>query len=245
MNNKSFMFLDIASSTILKNNYKIDTKETKNATISHFIIDDNNYKNFKKNKGDYYTIHLNDERYNKKYLIKEIERIIDRLLNKYNCFNKFLVVGLGNKNVISDSIGVKTCEKIIATNQYDFLSIPKVVVFVPDIINNTGISSFELIKMIVSSYKPKCIIIIDSMLTKHEYNLNKTIEITDCGIIPAQDLKFNKEISYSTFKIPVISIGIPLVIKKNSFLFSSVDVSMKVDEISSIIANSLNNIFLS
>ena len=114
-----------------------------------------------KNEKDFRVIFFNNINNS---LYKELVKSLNIFLEKYNV-SKTLVVGLGNSLVLADSLGPKTTSKIIATNQYnDFLTIPKIALFNPEVVERTGIMSFDLIKLVVKEINPECIIIIDSLL---------------------------------------------------------------------------------
>lgn len=194
-----------------------------------------------KEDNEYYT--LNFDNALEPSLIKETIKIITSLLKKYHSTYKTLIIGLGNEKIIGDSLGKETLDKIIATNQYDFLTIPKVALFKPSVVNNTGIDSFRLIKMVVNSLKPDVIILIDSCITKNANYLNKTIEINDAGIIRSSAISSNKEITKETFNIPIIAILVPLIIKFDDQFYTAIDAHENISNISNIISKALNKIY--
>ena len=200
------------------------------------------YSYNQKNEKDYRVIFFKNINNN---LYRELVKSLNVFLEKYNV-NKTLVVGLGNSLVLADSLGPKTTSKIIATNQYnDFLTIPKIALFNPEVVERTGIMSFNLIKLVVNEINPECIIIIDSLCTSKIENLNKCIEINDSGIIPGAYIKDNKEINSKTFNIPVISIGIPLVFKYNGDYLTTSNINQVIEDLSDLISKAINKIFIS
>ena len=244
---KQNLFLDIAEELIKEKDSLISKKKRKNIKINHFVVDDNNHNIFKKNKGDYYTIVYDNKILNKhrSNISKEVVQVLKSMFRKYNKSGKTLIIGLGNSDIISDALGPKTTNKVIATNHFnDFLTIPKVALFVPEVIGKTGISSYKLIKMVVKTIKPDNIIIIDSLSTKNHQRLNNCIEISDTGIIPGSAIYSNREISAKTFGIPVIAIGVPLMIKIDNNLYTTPDIENILELTSDILANALNTIFL-
>lgn len=225
----------------------IENKSTKNFTTTHYLVTKENKKNIKRCEGDYFVIEFSYENLLMKqnFIIKEVERVLKSFLKKYQKTKKILVVGLGNELVLADSLGIKTTNKVISTNQYnDFLTLPKIALFNPSVTNKTGIDSYKLIEMVVNNIDPDCILMIDSLLTKNEDYLNSAIEINDTGIIPGSALNSSKEISFKTFKIPVITIGVPTTLKLNNKLYTSVFLSDVIENASLVIASSLNHIFL-
>ena len=238
------VFMD--SSKIIKNNLlKIDEKNYNGINIIHFKVDSSNEKMLKRIKGDYFSINFDYVVLNKKNKLikKEVMKVLKAFF-KEDKITKPLIIGLGNSSVICDSLGVNTTNKIMATNHFnDFLNIPKVALFNPEVTEKTGISSFSLIEMVVKKLKPTVIIMIDSLATDNEQYLNNCIEINNTGIIPGSAIKDNKRIDSNTFGIPVISIGVPLVLNKNKNLYTSPNVLEIVNLTSLIIADALNDLF--
>lgn len=243
---KQKIFMDTAEN-YNEDNILIEQRKTNGVLINHYIVDEKIAKKIKKDSGDFYSINFNEELLATKQelLLKEIIKVLKKFLKEYNT-KKTLIIGLGNSSIDADSIGVKTTNKIIATNHYnDFLTIPKIALFNPEVTEKTGINSFNLIKLVVRDLKPECIIIIDSLSTKNNEYLNSCIEINDTGIIPGSALRNNKEINRKTFNIPVISIGVPLVYEIKNNLYTTPNVKLATDILSELIANALNKIFLS
>lgn len=240
---KNQLVLDMA---LLKKEKKdlINSKINNYREIYHYKIDKNNEKEYQRNPGDYYILKSLAKNNISQILKKDLLKIMKTILGKYKA-KKVLVVGLGNSSVPCDSLGVMTTTKMIATNHYnDFLTIPKIALFNPEVIDKTGISSFSLINMVVNHLKPNCLIIIDSLLTKDISNLDNCIEINDGGIIPGVYLKDNRQIDKNTFNIPIISIGVTLAYEHQKKLLTSPNVSDVVDEYSKLISHCLNKIFI-
>ncbi len=242
---KQNLVLDAAKQNKKEN--LIAKKKEHGIEIKHFFMKEE--KRFETTNKDYFTISFDDKvlYQEAKALEKIFCKTLKAFLSKYHKGKTILFVGLGNSSISGDSFGVKVLEQLIATNQYnDFLTIPKVALFTPDTINKTGISSFKLIEMVVGYLRPDVIILIDSFVTKERKYLNRTIEINDCGIIFADQLRSNKKIDEKTFHIPVLSIGCPFLyeIQKEEYLTKdTLDEDMK--RISQIVANSINHMIMS
>lgn len=238
------VFMD--SSKIIKDNkYKIDEKNYKGINIVHFKVDSSNETKIKRIKGDYFSINFDYVvlHKNEKIIKKELMKIL-KVLFKNDTPTKPLIIGLGNSSIICDSLGVNTTNKVMATNHFtDFLSLPKVALFNPEVTEKTGINSFSLIEMVVKKLSPTVIIMIDSLATDNEQYLNNCIEINNTGIIPGSAIKDNKKIDSNTFGIPVIAIGVPLVLNKNKNLYTTPNVKEIVEVTSKIIADALNDLF--
>ena len=99
--------------------------------------------------------------------------------------------------------------------------------------------------MVVNHLKPDVIILLDSFVTHNVSNLNRTIEINDCGIIFADQLRSNKIIDKTTFNIPVLSIGCPTLLKQKESFLSKFNLEEDLTIISKIIANAINHTVMS
>ena len=238
------VFMDV-SKTLADNKFKIEEKKYRGYQIRHFCVDYKSEKLIKRIRGDYYTITFDyiSMHQKAKTIQKEFMKILKELLNNLKAVDP-LIIGLGNSQVLCDSLGVTTTNKIMATNHFtDFLNLPKVAIFNPEVTEKTGISSFSLIEMVVKKLKPSMIIMIDSLATSNKDYLNNCIEINNTGIIPGSAIKDNKRIDENTFGIPVIAIGVPLVLEIGRDMYSTPNVGEVIDVVSNIIANGLNDLF--
>lgn len=243
---KQFSILDAAK---LSKDQSILVQERKGKCghVKHYQVlkKDSNY--LKREEGDYFTLEFTNPviEQKQKLLEKEFQKIMKLFLKKYHKDKPILVIGLGNSKINSDAFGSLVTNQMIATNHYnDFLTIPKVALYNPEVISKTGISSFKLIQLVVNDLKPDLIILIDALATRDAQSLNRVIEISDTGIIPGSALRTNKEINKKTFQIPIVSIGIPFVLQKDDMLLTSAFVDLEVKELSKLVANGLNQSIL-
>ena len=243
---KQNLLLDAGVS--LEKEHLIAEKKEKNVHIKHYVLQEKDEKIYRNRKGDYFTISFDDQVLyeNSKSIEKVFQKTFKAFLAKYHKGGTILFVGLGNSSILGDSFGTKVLERLIATNQYnDFLTIPKVALFSPETTNKTGISSFRLIEMVVKNLKPDVIILLDSFVTNQTKLLNRTIEINDCGIIFADQLRSNKTITRETFHIPVLSIGYPTLLKLHKTYLERYSLEEDLEIVTSLIAQSINHIIMS
>ena len=243
---KQNFILDAGKS--LETEHLINSKKEKDVMIKHFLLTEKDEKTFQNRKGDYFTISFTKGiLYENKLVLEKIfKKTFRAFLHKYHKGGTILFIGLGNSSVLADSFGVKVVNKLIATNQYnDFLTMPKVALFCPETTNKTGISSLRLIEMVVKDLKPDVLVLIDSFVTTSATHLNNSLEINDCGIIFADQLRSNKIINYKTFHIPVLSIGFPALLKFHKSYLASVSLNQDLDLISDIVSKSINQIIMS
>lgn len=200
--------------------------------ISRVVMDKNNIYNRK--EGSYVTIELSDitnyeDRENVgNVLVKEIKNML--IKNNITDNDECLVIGLGNKKSTPDALGPIVIDNILVTRHLFELNldvkkgIRKISAISPNVMGNTGIETFDIIKGIVDNVKPKFIIIIDSLCASSIERLNKTIQLTDTGISPGSGIgNVRKEIVKDSLGIPVIAIGVPTVVESVTIVNDTID----------------------
>lgn len=151
---------------------------------------------------------------------------IKELIADFNLKGRtFLAVGLGNRHIISDSLGVLCIEGLVPSHHlkgnrlfskfdYDLasLSIP--------VLGQSGIECGDLIKKAAELLGADCLIIIDSCVTSSLPRLSTTIQVSNTGIFPGGGIKSGREkISREKTGVPVISIGVPTTISSSTLLY--------------------------
>ena len=115
----------------------------------------------------------------------------------------------------------------------------------PGVLGTTGIETVEIVKGIVDNIKPKLVIAIDSLCSKNIDRINKSIQISDTGIVPGGGVGNRQaELSNDTLGVPVIGVGIPTVLDAATIVIDTLkvcDVSISEDEI--VDKMKLNNLF--
>ncbi len=235
-------------------NKKIVKKHKKQGSISitHIKINKRNEKIYNKKEGNYITIEFKDINKNYNELSNILKTELEELfkINKIKKKDSVLVVGLGNKNITCDSLGVNTLNNLIVTRNTD--SLREISSLSPGVMGDTGIETFDIVKGVINEINVKFIIIIDSLKASNIKWLNNTIQITDSGISPGSGVtKKRKEISKDNLGIPVIAIGIPTVIdskviNKNisNFIITDSNIDYLIKIFSDLLSNTLNNLLL-
>ena len=135
--------------------------------------------------------------------------------------DRILVVGLGNRNLTSDSLGCLTCDRIKPTRhikEYERelfwgLGCSEISVITPGVKAKTGVDSVDTVASLCERISPNLVIVIDAIATSSYERLGSTIQITDTGICPGSGLfSSDKALNRSTLGAPVLSIGVPTVI---------------------------------
>ena len=168
---------------------------------------------------------------------RELKKIIPDREN-----GKYLIVGVGNREVTSDSLGPKTIDRLMITRQFEkewgnhYLEekgLTSVSALAPGVMGQTGMEPYEIIKGVVDATKPDLIIVIDALLARGVNRLCTTIQITDTGISPGAGVgNRRKELSEKTLGVPVIAIGVPTVVEAETILYDYVEQALLKQDIS-------------
>lgn len=222
MNNRT----DLA--TELENKYiKTRKKKEKIGNIGvEFTEIIEEFSNFKKGN-KYITIDTGNINFLTSF--KDVEKAIKLSLLELlpENYQSVLVVGLGNREITSDSIGPETSEKILATRHIvgefsrnlGIENLKSVASITPSVLGKTGIESGEIVKAVVEKIKPDAVIVVDALCASVSENLFTKIQLTNSGISPGSGVKnARKELSYNTLGVPTVAIGIPTVVEASSIV---------------------------
>lgn len=189
------------------------------------ITNDEGERALDRKKGNYITIdvkrinNITTEKENEiiDVFSKELKSIIEK---NSKLGDEVLVVGLGNLYATPDSLGSKVVQNIEITRHIK-IYLPNAIdpntrsvsAITPGVLGTTGVETVEIVKGIVDNIKPKFVIAIDSLCSKNIDRINKSIQISDTGIIPGGGVgNKQEELSKDTLGIPVIGIGVPTVL---------------------------------
>lgn len=156
-------------------------------------------------------------------ICKQLEKMIYCMKQK-----NVLIIGLGNREVTSDSLGPRMTEALFITrhlkqefgetflkeNQYGCVS-----AIAPGVMAQTGIDTGELLAGIVKQTKPDLVIAVDALAARSVSRLCTTIQITDTGIAPGAGVgNRRKEINKKSLGVPVVAIGVPTVVDAGTII---------------------------
>lgn len=154
----------------------------------------------------------------------DFDSMVDELSKELKAFipeGSVLIAGLGNNDVTPDTLGVVSARNILATRHFkvelpndEFLtSLREVSIITAGVLGQTGIESSEIIKSLVDTVKPNCVIVIDAFACSDISRLGNTIQISNSGIHPGSGVNNSrKEISKEVMGVPVVAIGVPTVV---------------------------------
>lgn len=156
--------------------------------------------------GSYATIDIPEE--DTSNVSNVISEVLLKLVRK---MDSVLVVGLGNKSVVADSLGPLVADRIEVTRHIEGAH-REISALSPNVLGNTGIETAEIIKAVVHEVKPDCIFAIDSLASLSMERVNTTIQLSNTGINPGAGIgNFRKKLTQDNIGCPVIAIGMPTV----------------------------------
>lgn len=232
------------------------------------ILDEKGARVFNRDVGDYTSIYT--EKLNPydtdiiNYVIISLSEIIKDYIFKINKnAETFLVVGVGNKNYVSDSLGPLVNNSIIIT-RHAKINNPKVVderlksvcALTPSVLGVTGIETINIIKGVTEYVKPDIIIIVDSIISKSFNYIGKCFQVSNIGLVPGSGVdNAQDKLDENSLKTPIISIGVPLVVSAQNLIdeyieeefeelknliVTSKDIDVLVKNSANIVATSIN-----
>lgn len=191
------------------------------------VLNEDGEKALNKKKGQYVTIdltkisNLGEEEKEKveDIIAEEISTISEKYLASSE--DEVLVIGLGNNDLVCDSLGSKVIENIEVTRHIkkyypQFLKegARGISSFAPSVMGKTGIETLEIIQGISDKIKPKLIIAIDSLASRSIERVNKSVQISDTGIVPGGGVGNERlGITSENLGIPVVAIGVPTAVE--------------------------------
>ncbi len=189
------------------------------------ILDNHGSRIMQKPEGTYVTIFSNELAVNHHGMLNTLTQLVAKHLQKFLPLHSLqepvLVAGLGNWKSTPDSLGPRVVQQLMATrhlhgNVPDEIleGVRPVATIAPGVLGMTGIESAEIIYSVAQQVKPKLIIVIDALAAGDVSRIGSTIQISNTGIAPGAGVGNQRRgINEQTMGVPVVSIGIPTVVK--------------------------------
>ncbi len=222
----------IEASKFVSNN--VVTIKSRKYSIEHFEVKNKADANsLNRPIGDYYLMSITDIREVSKSTLVHYSRTIADILKimmaSLSANDEVLVVGLGNRDIQSDSLGSRVADQVIVSRLLEDRKSgwPSVSAIAPSVMGETGIETRDIIDAVASKIGAKYIIVIDSLCASSAKRLGTSIQITNAGIVPGGGIQQPKEgITRESVGCEVISIGVPLMIYAKTFC----DKSSQIDD---------------
>lgn len=238
------------------NGIECEVDKTGDTTVTRVkITNHEGEKALDRKMGNYITIDMkkinNITTEKEEEIINVFSKELSAIVNKHVQSNEeVLIVGLGNLYATPDSLGSKVVQNIEITRHIK-IYLPNAIdqntrsisAITPGVLGTTGIETVEIVKGIVQNIKPKLVIAIDSLCSKNIDRINKSIQISDTGIIPGGGVGNRQaELSEDTLGVPVIGLGVPTVLDAATIVIDTLNsCDIEVDENKLVDKMQLNN----
>jgi len=175
------------------------------------------------NKGKYFLLSIKNVLYeSRKKLLYYADLLSQRLKELYGEIDsktKILILGLGNLDIIADSLGCRVTKKIFITRNFKFETpdFPEVSVYNTNVLGVTGIESYDVANSLVKIVKPDIVILIDSLCASSVERLGKSFQISNIGLTPGAGVN-NARKHFKFNNVKMISIGVPLVVFARTYV---------------------------
>ena len=150
-----------------------------------------------------------------------IEKTLLRLSGKKSADAlSLLVIGLGNRALTVDSVGVVTAEKIHATAHikeelpevFRSLGAAEIRVALPGVLSQSGMEAADAVSGLLKAFSADAVLVFDALAARSLSRVGRTVQISDSGIEPGSGIgNRRRALSVDTLGVPVISVGVPTV----------------------------------
>lgn len=213
----------------------VDVKEDNNYSVTTVkVLNNKGSRLINKPEGTYITIDVPNLDRSDEDLKDEISIALSKelkgLMEGYKK-EKVLIIGLGNWNISSDSLGPKVIERVLVTRHYfinfkkDFdESMANVAAMSPGVMGVTGIETYDMVKGIVEKIKPDIVVAVDALASRKMDRVSTTIQLSDTGINPGSGVgNIRKGLTEDSLGVPVIALGIPTVVNAATLVHDTME----------------------
>ncbi len=128
---------------------------------------------------------------------------------------RLLIVGLGNRHLTADALGVRTAEGIECLSEEG----RALSVLIPGTAGETGMESASLIRAAVSVARPDAVILIDALAAADPARLLAAAELCDTGLSPGTGVRGSGvAVDAALLGVPTVAIGVPTVMRIGALL---------------------------
>ena len=240
-------YSDLALEGAIEQNLPVSAYRRRGVEVKEIEIDYNISLRLGKKSGHYFTLQTTSAS-SPEGVVAVLADSLVKLLKRLGVEQgKVLVVGLGNDNYVVDALGAMVISKLSP----DSISKFKLCMLEPSVEGKSGIPSFDVVKGVITTIKPRLVIAIDTLVTSRLDRLATCYQLTTAGISPGGGVGAKlRPLSKSSLGVDTIAIGVPLITSLGAILPDSLpsqrnvqitlkDVDDKVDFCSSIIAKAI------
>lgn len=163
-----------------------------------------------------------DDENGMKYLSEHLVRSIQEIMGVLPRSKPILTIGLGNRNIVADSLGEKVVEGVrVDCDVKNNGKFSKYCAMSPGVLGTTGIESIEIVEAIVKKINPCGVILVDALATSNAKRLCSCFQISSNGIRPGSGVGQDKRrIDRSVLGVATISIGVPTMLSLSTSIYA-------------------------
>jgi len=155
------------------------------------------------------------------YLSNQIANCVSDLVGIVKKSAPILIVGLGNRNIVSDALGDSVVAQINVARANDTAQKAKLCAISPGVLGTTGMQTSKIVSAITDKINPSVVILIDALATSSAKRLGCSFQISNSGISPGSGVGQDKErIDKSVLKVPTICIGVPMMLSLRTSIYA-------------------------
>ena len=246
MKNNKKMYTEILIESGKETHLKYES-ETLNYNITkHFNINNHNkFACYETNRNIVFNIPAQN------YLAEQIASML-KIFVPENSKN-VLIVGLGNNQLVADSLGVQTVNKIVPNLCKIVKTKYTLYILKAGVFGHTGVESATICKALIKELNCDLVVAIDTLVANSPVRLGTSFQITNMGLTPGAGVGNPREKFCEEFLgAPVIVLGTPMVINAldicediqyKNLILSQKDTEMFVKTASRIWSLAINNVF--
>ena len=191
---------------------------------------------------------VENERYLSSLLAEKIKTLLRSKGVKKS--DRILLACLGNFDIAADSLGKVVFDNFEITSHKKNNNLFK---FCPNIFLYTGVETKEVISLLCTHLKIKCVIIIDSLTTSSLSRLGVSFQLSSAGMTPGSGVnRFGRPIDEKSVGCHCVSIGVPFMISSQALkqggleevILVSKDVEEDIKRAGGVIATALGQVLL-
>lgn len=135
-----------------------------------------------------------------------------------------LLVGLGNRQAVPDSLGPAVIDRSYATNHAfreggELPGWSRVCTFVPGVLGLTGMETRQAVAGVCDRLSPYAVIAVDALAAAEVSRVGRTVQLADSGISPGSGVGGSGgELSAASLGCPVLALGMPTVVDTASVI---------------------------
>lgn len=224
-----------------------ESEEIKGISVSRIrVLSDHAVERFESPKGTYVSLTLPSRitEMERDPLAGLIARELERMLPK--TAGSVFAVGLGNEKVTVDALGPCTASHLLPTRHLAQKRLTSVAVIAPGVPAGSGLETAERVAALVKTIRPRAVLLIDSLVSRHPERVGRVIQLTDTGILPGSGTRGRPTaVNAASLGVPTVALGVPMAASSEQqgaedFLLIPPDLDLLLEETAYLLGYSIN-----